>query len=770
MAERRGSRRNPDDRRPRDPLRSVMIPEPSGRPITPYRYNGEDVTPGMIIRLFRRGQAAMARSRAAILRVRAMRRKEAASLIQLNPKWARRHPEAASWVQDVLEQRTTLEFDLIARVGAVEPEYSREPLGFLERDDDDAEAFESYMETWRTSPSGPPTPVFTGKGVEDGEYARVTLPTHLDMDGCPDFFDYLDEAAYDGLPSDEKPSYRKDDDDRKKRYRRVDKDGNPKINPRFDKGDDKKSEEAHQDAVRRYLLRKQASNTRVIPALDCAPILARGKGRTRWELVGLVERTLYTVEELLEAGYGWKGMGDRRVLPRAYDADGRPMTVGEDEVGSNGQFYLYTAYLQCKEKDGKRDGHVRPVLFYTVGGAGTTGGGTEDEPSDKSVGCLDLFEAFKLPDGTCPAMDGARLWSYHWGTHTEDDDPDYYSRPYLDNFYERIRSIEGAKTTINIHTAINGSGGYFYTPDPAWADSDRDAIEAILEEDGNLRRPRVPRTGEIETATGSMTPAQMAEISRDLWQQLSADLASLQAATASDQAPGGQGSSGHAMVVQQSISTIAKRQVREGVKDAVVESGESHARILKAIHDKWGYRWPLQITKARPVSGEMREGREPIEFDPRWVGEGHYTLVADYPEEENLARRDIEMNAAERGFGSFARVAASMGEKDSMALRKEILKDQLWRDPSVIMAAQQRIAKATGNTVMLEIQALQEAEQMSKAQVPGAGPIPMAALRRPGEGSGGPTMAQRSRGGIQAAEMSAATNEADAEAQLAVGA
>lgn len=749
--------------------RAVDIPEPSGPGLT---YRRQKITPGLILRLWRSGMRMKTRSRERILACRAARRMDPGSLIQLSSTWVRNNPEAASWIRDVRHERVTLERGQIARAGAVEPEFSCEPLGFLKTDEDNAEEKEAYIEEWRISDNGPPVQAFFGKSVEDGEYARVRIPAHLDMDGCPDFFEMLDERAYVMLPEDEQKSYTRDEADRRGRYVKVDKDGTKRRNPDYDRGSDASSKEAHDKAVQQYLLRQAASNGRIIPALDCAPIFVRGRGRDRWELAALVERTLYYEEELLYQGkpgegYGWRGMGDRKLVPLAYNADGSAMRVTSGEVGVKDQIYVYTAYFLATDEDGCR----RPVIVSTVGGAATWDGLSGDEDDPESVVLIDLYAQFAKEDGSCPALEGRALWSYHFGLHTEDDDPDHYGQPHLWAVLDIIKTLEGNKTSINAATTINAFTGHYQIPDARLAEA---APEAVLEADGNtLRRPKVPGVGEIETAIGQMVPAQQATVSPDAWRQLQADQLTLQEATATDQPSSD--ASGHAIVVGETLAKTAQRHQREGVLDAVRRDGEDHLRILHAIYECYGVKWPIQTVEDLPVGdlGQAKTGRKIVEYNPDWVGALNFELKAEYPAEENLARVDLEMNAAERGFSSFENVQKVKGAKDSHAEFVKVLKDRIRNHPMYIELAMTMLAEARGDKNAVGVlKALQQQQRMTQGMpgVPGAANgLPSAALNRGQGGSGGPTAAQRSRGGQMAAELGTASKMADAEAQMMAG-
>jgi hypothetical protein len=747
---------------------AVAIPAPSQEPLT---YKGEALSSGLIMRLFRTGQDGTQNSRNAILEARAYRRREASSLIRVAPSWARTNPEAAAWVTSVLPERISLEADLTARVGAVEPEYVREPLGFTERDRDDAEACQAFLEEWRLR--SVPTQTMFGKCVEDGQFGWAVLPSHLDYDGVPTFFETLSERAYEGLGDDEKKSYKPDETGRdKKRYVKLDAKGQKKVNPSYDKGDDKKSEQAHKEAVERHLLKVQPVNVRIIPALDCAPIFTRGKGRDRWHCEVLIERSLYSVEELLEEGHGWPGLGDRLLVPHAYNADGTTLPLRNDEIGKNALFYLYSAYMVCEDAQG----HKRPVIAFCVGGTSTSysqGRGTEPE-NNADVGMIDFYDALKYTEkgGKQCGLEGP-LWGYHGGMHSEDDDPDWYWRPAMHHVLPLIRQIEGNETAMNATITVSAFTGHIQEIDAGLASSDLGEA-AILDQSGDLRITKPPRPGAIEVSTGKITPFQQAQIGQDAWRKLAADRISLQTTTATDQPPPS-GQSGHAQIVQMMSGQQVKRQIREGVRDAAVAMAEVFLRIVDAIHHKYDVGWPIQTTQERPVGESIVSARDIMAYDQRWVGEGNFNLDADYPEEENLARVDLEASLADRGYGNFDRVMKALGENDPKTEWKKVLRDMIRKSPAYRLRAEMKMAEQTGDVEMVAmLKDLQNQGQMTKAGVPGApNGIPTAALNRQGQSMAGPgkaSTAQSIRGGIQAAEMGGDTMAANAEAAMTQGA
>jgi hypothetical protein len=478
-------------------------------------------------------------------------------------------------------------------------------------------------------------------------------------------------------------------------------------------------------------------------------------------MAALVERVLYHSWELLEHDYHWVNMGDRLLTPQAARSEG---STSLSEVGQNQQPYLYTAYLMSEDDEGTQ----HPLIVYTVGGAGTwdSRSGTIDDP--KSVAMIDLYEEY--------GIDGP-LWTYHFGLHTEDDDPDHYGQPYLWALLDLLKAIEGMQGATRAAVALNAFTGYLHTPDAGLPD------EAYLESDSTFRVPRIPGPGQIETAAGSVEPFRSAQVGADAWRLAEMDRAALEQATAIDTVPGGSGPSGHALLVQQTLGTIAKRQNRECVKAAVVASGEAHLRILAGVEQKYGIRWPIRTTQERPVKGEPRSGVAPAIFDPEWVSDGQFNLSADFPEEANLAMVDLEASLADRGYSSFENVQKAKGEPDPQTEYKKVQKDRIRNRPAYQMAIDMEFARQTGNENMIAVlKQLQQQGQMTRAGVPGVAPngVPTSALDRgnagPSGAGGGQTVPSGSRGiassvrgGVMAAQQGGAVEQQQALAATVNG-
>lgn len=694
---------------------------------TSYTLQGRELTYDWLMAINKSDMDQSKNSHKRTLDARAMRRKE--KKVTLAPTWITRYPETAAWVTKILPQRRTYERDLIAAVGAVEPSFSREATGYLDRDRDYAEEYEGFLEEWRKAAI--PFQTFVEKGVEDGPYAVAVLPSEIAMDGCPDFYQRLEADAWAALSEEEQAEYQLDETDLRKRYAKTDDKGRKTPDPKWDRDkngsprkkgakdferDDEASQKAHEEAVQRYLLKidARACDIKVIPALDCAPALTRGKGRRRWELHHLSTRELFYPEDL-PMSIGWRGMGDMALIPQGYRAD--------RTTGQHGQWYLYTLYYVWTDPK-TRIKH--PLICYTVGGLPTWMGEQTDDSQRETVAVIDLYKTHGLQ--------GA-FWDYFGGMHTSDDDPDWYYEPAITPIIETILQIEGVETSIAAATSVNAYTGHFSKPDAALAEVDPEAmVDAAT---GNLRKTKIPLPGEIEDTVSTITAAVKAEVGADAWRLLQSGRETLAEATSIDQ-PQGAAASGHAQVVDSQLSLRSKRQIREGALEATIFCAERASHIWLAAAEKFGVKWPQMITKERPVGSEFRTGEDILAFDPAWIGDSQLRLVADYPPEANPLQVQMAEQAYEAGTGTLAQLAEAKGIKDVMSFRAELAKDRLWRQPATDELLQTRIAKRSGNKLMLEVLKLQQQQKMTQQGPPGfdAG-VPTSALKRPGESSGG---------------------------------
>lgn len=750
-----------------------IIPESIDPPIT---WEGKRLTPKRIIETWQRNgpEGLMKPFHAEVRRARDFRRGTLARKIA--ESWALKNPEAAASAPSKLPQRRTLEQDLKARIGAVEPAFIRKALGDLERDGINAEACEDYLNEWRTSEFGVPYQTYNAKAVEDGGYLRVRIPALLDLEGRPDFFERLTERAYGKLSDDDKKAYKEDRAFKRKPYVRAGEDGKPKPSERWDRDaggrtrkqassdferHDDKSRDAHDKAVQYYLLQRPASTAQVYGGLDVAPIFKRGIGREQSELAAAVIRQLVSVEDALAMDYGWKGMSGRLLVPRG--------SSDTNTVGRDGCYYLYTMLLCSKDEDG----HERPLIVYTLGGHGTTYGMGGAEPSDRdAVGLIDLYDELGIE---------GPLWSWHWGLRTSDDEPAYRGRPYISDIADLILAIEGEEMAIRAAAQVSAFTGHIENLSRALSGPQADQVLAAVVEEGgkSLKKPKIPPPGDIEPSMGDIEPFQQASVGGDAWRVLASDRQALLEATAVDQAASSPGSSGHAIVVGETLAKVAKKDIRDSSLEATRRDGEDQLTILAAIERTCGIRWPIQKVE-EPPAGEVTESNPRYtvaEFDPDWIGDGQFTrLAAEYPDEENLAALDLEAALADRDYSHFENVMRKKGVTDPEREWLKVLKWKMRRHPLYLETVMLGLAQRRGDKAMVEIlKSLQAQQKITQAGVPGAANgVPTSALKRMGEAGpqqqGGPTAASSSRGGEKAGEMRTAALNHDGVAQMQMGA
>jgi hypothetical protein len=291
----------------------------------------------------------------------------------------------------------------------------------------------------------------------------------------------------------------------------------------------------------------------------------------------------------------------------------------------------------------------------------------------------------------------------------------------------------------------------------------------LTDRDGALIKPVIPDAGDFERALGEVFPAMPTVVSPDAWKVIQSEYTSLRENTTLEQAGAGAQPSGHAMVVKETIGLTAKRHIREGAKEFVEFCGEKAMRIFTAIEREFDARWPLQTTQERPVGSELREAYTPLVWNSDWVGDGEYQLTTTYPEEYNPVKVETAMSGAERGFNSPEDVWEAQGITDYETQWAKVLKWKIRQSPPYIEAQATRLAKRTGDKLMLKVMRLQQQQRMTEGGPPGyeAG-IPSAVLNGPGGGgvNGGPTTGQRSLGGQMAAQSGPAMQDAQATSMI----
>lgn len=715
-----------------------QIVNPLGEPsVEPLGAKNRDAN--LILRTFTDANEAMQPRNDRIETTRDMRR--GTLIVGVNKKWTSRFREAAPFVQSVLPERRTLERSVKANVGAVTPEIARSATGDTSDDDTNAEWAEFYLNELRKRRF--PAKQCFGKGTEDGEYAFAVIPDAATMDGQPLYADTITAARYKALKPAERKQYtpygvnRTGDEPR--RYVKLDgawSDGSPREgrNPEYDrdasgrrrddkfyardpkpgekrptfKRDEDKSAAAFDEAQRRYRAAHLPVTSLVLPALDVAPLLVRSKDGEHWTPKAMVTRQLLAVEEAVAAGYRWAGMGDRLLLPAGYDKSRMS--------GQRGMFYLYQMYMEEYDDDGR----CHPLILSTV--MGINGNTKADDASQSNVDVLDLYDEWGID---------IPLWDYCGGMSLSDDDPAFAYEPWLFPFVNRILKIEGVETLTDMAMWENGNTGYVNEINPAFSD------DVLLDSANNLRVPKIPDPGEIESSTGTTRPFAEQRVNPDFRYREQALRDSLREQTIAEQQGGG-GESGHQLVVQHTLSVVAKDDIRAGVLRACKLFARGAARILDALAER-GINWPIETSDDRPIGSKTVSKGSLIEWDREWLG-GSYEFEVEYPSEANPVEVSLAMEAWQKRAGSWEDLQKARGKSDAQSERLKVAEDEFWESD---------YGKALRQLAVAEYRRDQKAQKIAKLQVDKA----LAAIGLPGMEDGIPMGLLGGEGQQQAPQM-----------------
>lgn len=677
-----------------------------------------------ILRVFTDAYEAMGARNQRVSTTRDVRR--GTLMVGLNQKWSARFQTAAPFVQSLLPERRTLERSVKATVRAVGPEFERSATGDTADDDTAAEWVAFYLNELKKRLF--PFKATSGKGVEDGEYAVVVVPDAATLDGAPLYCDTVTAARYKTLKPAERKKYKPYGEPRKgadpKRYVKLDgtwSDGKDKEarNPEYDrdergrrrddryytrpkdgrkpppfKRDEDRSAAAFDEAQRRYRAAHLPIAALVLPALDVAPIQVRSKDDSEWTLVSMVTRTRLKREEAIRQGYTWKGMGDRLLVPQGRDAQ---------QGAQHGMMDLLQMYTVEKDDDGVD----HPLILSCI--VGIDGQTRAEDASQSNVHVLDLYDEW----GICEP-----LWDYCGGMSTSDDDAAFAYEPWLWPFVNRILKIEGLETVTDMGMWENANTGYLQIPSP---EHDNDVL---LDSAENLRVTKIPEPGEVVVSTGPVQPFAEQRVNPDFRYREQALRESLREQTASDaQAGGNAGDSGHKLVVEHTLSVVAKDDIRSGVLRAARLFARASLLILDALSRK-GIDWPIETTEDRPIGGKQIGKGSLIEFDRDWLG-GSFEVTAFYPSEANPVEVSLAEQAWVNGSGTWEDLQKAKGKNDSESERRKVAEDDFWK---------QDYGKALLNLEVARIRRDKMAEQIAQLQAEKA----LAAFGLPGMEAGVP--------------------------------
>lgn len=705
----------------------MIIAPRDARPLTPEQ--PDDVTHHAITQGWTSAADRVAPSRRRIVICRAIRR--GLMTVAIPSGWLSSNHIASGWLEAAVPERWMIDLTMTNLLGESEVEYTRTPLGTTDTAQDDADKLETWVgSVERDKRGGTDYDAMTGLSVQDGEWASIVLPTLADMRRPPAYREQV-TARNGTVVRVPKPSY--DRDER----------GKPSDAPGYGGRSERKSRGAYDDAYQSWLARNHPWTTRLVSATDCAPIMTRGLGRSRWECTGLFVRTLYDHELLIDAGWQWDGMEKAgEMIPREHGTDSR--------VGDGGQIYIYEAFLRT------RKGGV--FCAYSVGGCETW---MADSKGRERSTVIDFTEEYGIPEGET-------LWSYHYGLHFEDE-PAYRGVPLLWPLSPTLLNLEALRTAVNAAVWATSFTGHTQRPDPNVPPT------AYLDGHGQFKPWTPPLPGEVKPAYGEIAPFQQAQVGEGAWRAMAEQRAQLQSASPDPAQQGGDasGRSGHSLVLGQDLLQMGKRQIKGGILDCgtsiVYRKLMIASTFLKpSANLKEPIEWPVFVRREEVLpSGEARARFEVLPLKERWVGD-NYWMEADFPKEGNLADIKLAMELAMAGFATDEDVFEARGKKSTLIERAKIANYQWIKSPEGQMALQQRAAQYRGDLEKLKLLEMVKQAKMSP------GGTPTAAIEGGGAPQGAPGVtplpspADSQLQGIYQGAIGSAARSNDARAQMSL--
>lgn len=605
-----------------------------------------------------------------------------------------------------------------------------------------------------------------GKGIEDGEVG-VTLQYDLeDFLSFPLPSDTLAPEGWDKLTEKEQATWTEVDQGAGRisfrRYRQKywrDKDGRKPKDAyyRERQEDGGRREFERNDLATRRAWREHAKswkageiplNVRLIPALNCAPLLIAGTANERWQCRGLAIRELYAMDDLIAQGYAWHGLGTP-LYPISYDGS-----------SPSRQVWVYQVHCWLEDDDGEQ----HPCVVTSVDGRYTEWANIDGKTSPAIV---DLKEEYDLD--FLPA-------NYFHFAHTESDDPDTYAYPAMYPLLTSILEREGTLTAYQTHLRKYALGKLAVTPNP---DIPK---ESWLNADGSPKP--LDMQADIITLPGPVGPLAQPPAPNAV-----RDLLMIYDRAIEQNAPGEQtrgsgdsSASGHSLALQSGYFKSANRHILEGSRKCVEWIVSSSLRMLVALEEQHGVKASVFVREKPPADASpTRKRGQAIEIDSRWF-KGNFTIVAKYPKVGNLAEIQQLADLKERGLATFSDVMEARGKQSVFNERAEIAVDQMLGSPEMMKMLMLDTLKRRGDVERVQMLLAQMQGEMQPNGLATAAVPPELAMMREQMGApmggaqgqqmsgvGLPNMAASAVGGQVAGAIGAASQMADSQALATAG-
>ena len=631
--------------------------------------------------------------------------------------------EDANFVAYIAPERRTLEAGPRQTLANNPPVYRRPKMGDKDSDDKNVEQITAFAEGLRAALVD--SDALVGKAVDDGEWA-IVLQYDLDyVMAAPMPSEVISEGEWKKLPESEQDGWHRcEQSGGRVTYRRYhsrwwrDREGRKPTDRYYREVDaetGKRRAFERNDLATRRAWREHAKATaegqlpikvRLVPALDCAPILVRGTGPKRWETRGLSIRMRCSQSDLIAQGLRWDGMPGL-LVERGFDADESSKLVD-----------IYEAHVYLEAPDAGPDEPLyQPHVVYQIDGAATwrEGAGGE-EPA-----AINLWREY--------GIDFLPVEYFH-GPHSEDDDPDQYAQPLIHPVLATILNQEGLRTAYQAHIRKYSFSKLAMTP------AKDVPSQTYLNSDGSIKD--IDMDADIVLLPGPVGPM-VAPPAPQAVKHLGAAYSQTLAVNAPDDRVEG-GESGHAMTVALNQYLAGNRHVREGVRKCVEWIGTTALRMLAALEEKHNIRPSVFPAADVPTDTSARSHKATITFDPKWFA-GNYRLQAVYPDLGNLAEIQQEADLKERGLSTFRRVMEKKGVTDVFSERVEVMADKFWDSEQGIKLLFLEALKRRGDMERAAILEGQLNNELTPDGLPMAALPPGLAGGMPGPGMGAPGMA-----------------------------
>lgn len=615
--------------------------------------------------------------------------------------------EEIDFVTYIDPSRKTIESGWKQSLAEHPPMFERPPISGSDTDEKAADMVETVANAlWQTIGNWDS---LVGKAVEDGEVG-VTLQYDLE-----DFLSYplpsetKTASAWAKLPKKEQEDWTEvDQGNGRVTYRRYrqkywrDADGrkaNDRYYQRQDDGtrrsferNDLATRRAWREAAKSWKAGEIPINTRIIPANNCAPMLIAGTKAERWECRGLAIREMYAIDDLVNQGYAWNGLGTP-LYPISFDGS----TAGR-------QVWVYQVHCWLEAETDEGEIELHPCVVTCVDGRFTEWCGTDGEYYPAIV---DLKAEYGID--VLPA-------NYFHFAHTESDGPDTYAYPAMYPLLSAILDREGTLTAYQTHLRKYALGKLAVTPNPDLPK------ESWMMADGSPKP--LDMNADIVTLPGPVGPLAQPPAPnavRDLLLIYDHDLQQ-NAPGEQTRGAGDSSASGHSLSLQAGSFLAANRYILEGSRKAAEWIVSMALRMLVALEERFNVKASVFVREKPPADAQPARRRgQAIEIDSRWFKD-NFTLVAKYPNVGNLAEIQQTADLADRGYASFADVMEKRGKSSVMNERVEIAIDHLLKEGPVQQLLALQVLKERGDS---ERVAMLEAQMQGDMQ---PGGLPTAAI------------------------------------------